>query len=269
MQLTTRDRPSGFDMSTPTVLVVQARMTSTRLPGKVLLPLAGRPLIEQLVRRAAVIEGIDAICVAIPDGLAHQPIAAAVAGLPRTLVVTGPEDDVLQRTLAAANATGAEIVVRITSDCPLFDPRVSGALLACFRAADVPYARTDIHHGFPLGFDTEIVTRSALEEAAREALDPYEREHVTPFIWRRPERYPALIVGMVPDLRSWRLVVDQPEDFTLCSQVYDALMPNLAFGLRELRHLFSVNPDLLKLNSSVPQHPWVGSRPTNTDEDSS
>ena len=232
-------------------------MTSTRLPRKVLLPLAGVPMVIRVVERASAIAGVDVVCVAVPDGEDHEPLVAAVAEhRPDAVVARGPENDVLRRTVGAADATGADLVVRVTSDCPYLDPDVSGAVLAAARTAGVPYARTAFRSGYPLGFDTEVVTTDALRAADAEAVDPYEREHATPFIWRRPERFPCLWLDHLPDRRDWRLVVDAPEDYELATRVYDELGPGFRFA--DLEELFAARPDLLEINRAVEQTRYVG-----------
>jgi len=238
-------------------VVVQSRMTSTRLPGKVLLPLDGRPLIWQVLERAAAIDGVDVVVAAIPEGDGQGKLVELVSSHPTARVATGPEDDVLGRTILAAEAVEADVVVRISSDCPMFDPRVSGAVLAAFLAVDAPYARTDMEHGFPLGFDTEVVSVDALRAAAAESRDRYEREHVTPFIWRRPDRFPAVHLGARPDRRWWRLTVDTPEDYDLASRVYDELGGDHPhFGYADLVALFTRRPELLEINRDIEQNAY-------------
>jgi spore coat polysaccharide biosynthesis protein SpsF len=245
----------------PVAAVVQARMTSSRLPGKVMMPLAGAPLIRRTVERVGRIAGVDSVVVALAEGAAHDPVVAALAGLDVT-VVRGSEHDVLARTAAAVRASGAATVVRITSDCPLLDPAVSASVLQAYFAgggAGICYARTAFDEGFPLGFDTEVFASALLYAAEAEATDPYEREHVTPFIWRRPDRYPSIILTTRPDRRSWRLVVDTQEDYRLASVIYAALYPkNPTFGFQELCALFEAQPELLQINAHVEQRPYVG-----------
>jgi spore coat polysaccharide biosynthesis protein SpsF len=245
----------------PVVAVVQARMTSSRLPGKVLLPLAGAPLIRRTIERVSGIAGIDRVVVALAEGTAHDPVLRALSDL-NVMVVRGPEQDVLARTAIAARASGAETVIRITSDCPLIDPAVSASVLQSYEAAaaaGICYARTAFDEGFPLGFDTEVFPASLLYEAEAQSSDPYEREHVTPFVWRRPERFPAMLLSAQPDRRHWRLVVDTQEDFRLVETVYDTLYPkNVGFGYPELCTLFQARPELLAINAHVEQRPYVG-----------
>ena len=176
----------------PVVAVVQTRMTSSRLPGKVLKPLAGAPLIRRTLERVLRIEGVDRVVVALATGAAHDAVIPALEGLPVT-VVRGSENDVLARTAAAARAANAKTVIRVTSDCPLIDPAVSASVLAAYvagRADGIRYARTAFDTGYPHGFDTEVFDVDALYEAETKATDPYEREHATPYIWRRPDRIP-------------------------------------------------------------------------------
>lgn len=234
-----------------TVAIIQARMTSTRLPGKVMKPLAGVPLLGRVLERVARIDGIDGICVACPDGDAHEPVAEYASKYPGVTVTRGPEDDVLSRFEAAIEATGAETVVRITSDCPFIDPEVSAAVIAAFHTGSWVYARTSFDSGFPHGFDTEVIRASALIEAAGEATDAYEREHVTPFIWRRPDRYPAVHLDARPDRRCWRLVVDTQADYATARTVYDRLMAaHPKFSYQDIIALFAAEPYLLAVNDA-------------------
>jgi spore coat polysaccharide biosynthesis protein SpsF len=245
----------------PVVAIIQARMTSTRLPGKVLKPLAGAPLIARVVERVVRIEGVHQVVVALAEGSAHDPVIAAIAGLP-VKIVRGPEQDVLVRTAAAARASEPATIMRITSDCPLIDPGVSASVLAAYLAAKdtgICYARTAFESGFPLGFDTEVFAATSLYAAESQAKDAYEREHVTPYIWRRPNAYPALLIDAQPDRRHWRLVVDTEEDYCLVSAVYDSLYEaNPVFGYTELCTFFAKHPEILELNRHVRQQPYVG-----------
>lgn len=241
-----------------TVAIIQARMTSTRLPGKVLLPLGKGSIIDAVITRVEAATGIDHVCVAIPEGAVHAPIAEAIAGRPRVSVVRGPEHDVLQRYLLAAERTAASVIVRVTSDCPLIDPAVIAAVTAARREARVPYASTALETGYPTGYDVEAITREALEAAGQEAADPYEREHVTPFIWRRPERFAALYVDRRPDLRSLRLVVDTAEDYEFARKAWAQLGSDPLFGLDDILNLYDRDPGLFAINQNVQQKPYVG-----------
>jgi spore coat polysaccharide biosynthesis protein SpsF len=233
-------------------------MTSTRLPGKVMLPLCGAPLVQRVIERAKRIAGIAGVCLAIPPGDEHAPLRDVAKGQGASIVV-GPEEDVLARYVAAADASGADIVIRVTSDCPFIDPAVSGSVLSLLRESGAGYARTAIESGYPLGLDTEAIDAELLRLALRESADPFEREHVTPFIWRRPERFPFVMLDRVPDRRAWRLTVDTAEDYELAKAVYDELHPRDAeFGFAAMERLLTERPQLLKINSSVEHTAAVG-----------
>ncbi len=235
-------------------------MTSTRLPGKVVLPLAGEPLLLRVIERSRRIPGVDVVCVAAPEGAAHDAIEAIASEEPDVVTVRGPEDDVLRRYRIALDATGAARVVRTTADCPLFDPAVSGAVLALARASGLPLATTALESGYPVGLDTEVVSREALCRADAEARDPYEREHVTPFLWRRPGRFPFVCLDRTPDLRSWRLAVDTPEDYELVARIYEALHPtDPEFGFEAVEALLAERPEWLAINAGVVQRPLIAS----------
>lgn len=232
----------------PVVAIVQTRMTSSRLPGKVMKPLASAPLIRRMIERVLRIEGLDRVVVALAEGVAHDPVIDALQGIDVT-IVRGSEDDVLARYAVAARASRAATVMRVTSDCPLLDPEVSARVLTAFvdaHRAGVRYARTSAESGYPHGFDTEVFDAEALFEAETKAIDRFDREHVTPYIWKRPDVFPSLIVDVKPDRRRWRLTVDTEKDYQLAAGIYDALYPHSpTFGYADIIALFEARPDLL------------------------
>ena len=175
-----------------TVAIIQARMTSTRLPGKVLLPLGAGTILDCVLTRVAAADGIDAICVAIPEGAAHDEIALHVARHASVALCRGSEDDVLSRYQAASSELSADRIIRVTSDCPMIDPRVISTVVAMQHASGAQYVATALESGFPIGCDAEVFTREALEAAHSNSSDSYEREHVTAYFWRRPEQFSTL-----------------------------------------------------------------------------
>lgn len=235
-------------MSRRAVVIIQARMTSTRLPGKVLLPLGSATVLDSVLRRAARVPGVELVCVAVPEGVAHEPIVDVVRSYPEVAVTRGPEGDVLGRYAMAAKRVGADFVVRITSDCPLIDPAISGSVLAAAVATD-GYARTNVETGYPHGLDTEALPVRLLEEADIEATEAFDREHVTPFIWRQPQRFPAVYLDRRPDRRDWRLTLDTPADYELMIRLWPLLgdapeqcsFPTLERVLRERPELLAIN----------------------------
>ena len=241
----------GFRGSGGTVAIIQARMTSSRLPGKVLLPLGSRTVLDCVMRRARCIPGVDSVCLAVPEGEVHQPILDLAAAYGSVRVTRGPEVDVLRRYAIAAREVNARYVVRITSDCPLIDPSVSGEVLAAAVSTEA-YARTSFETGAPLGLDTEAMPVRMLFEADAEADAPFEREHVTPYIWKRPERFGATYVDRSPDRRSWRLTLDEKPDYELISAFYRELGDDdPPFGFGAVEALLTAKPELLGINRSV------------------
>jgi spore coat polysaccharide biosynthesis protein SpsF (cytidylyltransferase family) len=163
-----------------TAAIIQARHTSTRLPGKVVLPLAGVPVLTHIVERAKLIEGIDAVCIAVPDGPGQEPLVTLAEELAaqsdRVHVVFGPEDDLVKRYAIAIEQLAADTVMQLWGDCPLIDPAVVGALLAAYRRAGVPFATIPEDSGYPEGVEAFVMSADAILTADREATDPEERD---------------------------------------------------------------------------------------------
>lgn len=247
-------------MSGRTIVIVQGRMTSTRLPGKLLKPLAGKSVLLHVLSRVSAIDGIDGVCLAIPDGATHDPLAVEASGLRDIAIVRGPEDDVLSRFVRVIEATGAETVIRVTSDCPFADPAICGGLLALKRATGFGYVRNTFESGLPQGLDAEVIDAELLVAASRSNPDAYEREHVTPFLWRRPEQFPVLMVDHRPNRRHWRFTLDTPADYRFAEAVYQRLYPgDPLFGYRAIGELLEREPALLTLNADAVQKPYAGS----------
>lgn len=221
-------------------------MGSSRLPGKVLADLGGRPVVQHVVSRAAAIDGVDDVVLAIPEGADDDPLDSAARGLD-VRVLRGHPTDVLSRYYAAARATNADAIVRITADCPLLDPAISGRVVERFQAGNADYVSNVHPPTFPDGYDTEVMTRDALETAWREASDPYEREHVTPFIWKRAERFRVANVLSHEDRSSWRLTLDTAEDLERLRAIWSRLGADA--GLAEVIALFGREPGLLTRTS--------------------
>lgn len=210
--------------------VLQARLSSRRLPGKVLRPLLGEPMLGRQVERLRRSRAITRLVLATSDDASDDPLAAyaGAIGLP---VVRGPLDDVLARFVLVLIAhPGAEHLVRLTADCPLADPTLADRCVETHLAEGADYTANTFGRTFPKGLDVEVVRADALRAAAREASDPYDREHVTPFVIARPERFRQASVTRDPPER-WRWTVDTPEDFAFVEAVYRDLYPaDPAFG---------------------------------------
>ena len=221
-------------------------MGSSRLPGKVLAALGGHPVVQHVVRRAAAITGVDDVVLAIPEGAEDDPLEAT-ARAHGVRVLRGHPTDVLSRYHAAAQLTNADAIVRVTADCPLLDPAVSGTVVARFHVGDADYVSNIHPPTFPDGYDTEVITRAALEAAWREARDPYDREHVTPFIWKQVKRFRVANVSDAEDRSAWRLTLDTAEDLERLRAIWSRLGADA--GLGEVVALLERQPDLLARTS--------------------
>ena len=208
-----------------TVAILQARMSSTRLPGKVMKPLAGRPMIERQLERLRRCVTLQRIIVATSLEASDDPLAAHLGALGID-VFRGSLTDVLDRYVAAARAFKiAGQVVRLTADCPLADPEVIDACVRLHAELGVDYCSNGRRRTFPHGLDVEAFDLDALLVAHREATDPYDREHVTPFLYRNPDRFTQGELVQARDESHLRWTVDTPEDFAFVERVYAALYP--------------------------------------------
>jgi spore coat polysaccharide biosynthesis protein SpsF len=238
------------------VILVQARMGSSRLPGKVLRDVAGKPLVARVLERLERATKADAIVVATTDRASDDVLVEVVESFPRIGVFRGPEEDVLARFEAAARTHDADVVVRVTSDCPLIEPAVVDrcieALLTSRPAAD--YAANGLRRTFPRGLDTEVFTFEALRAAHSEATSASDREHVTPYIYRHPRRFRLVSVEDDEDHSSLRWTVDTAEDLELVRRIYEALLPvDPAFEYRDVLALLDEHPTWSDINRHVPQ----------------
>jgi spore coat polysaccharide biosynthesis protein SpsF len=238
--------------------IAQARMGSQRLPGKAMAMVAGRPLLAIHLERLMRARRLDAVILATVDDAANDPLAACAQAL-GVPAFRGDEHDVLDRFYRAAQAFDADLIVRTTADCPLIDPALIDDLVGYFANSDPPldYAGLDMGY-FPRGLDAEIVSMAALRCAWQEARDPAEREHVMPFLWRRPERFrlgaPPAPAALRPG--AWRWCVDTAEDLQLARLLLEPLMAEKPdFGWRDGDRLMRSNPAWALINKDVAQKP--------------
>jgi len=201
-------------------------MTSSRLPGKVMAPVLGEPMIGRQLERLRRSKRIDMLVVATSVDASDDPLAAYIErlGLP---VYRGPLDDVLERFRgAAALLPGAAAVVRLTADCPLADPGLIDQVIEHHHAVGADYTSNTLGtRTYPHGLDAEVIRTQVLIEAAELAADPYEREHVTPYIYRRPQTYKLAGVARHDSWAALRWTVDLPEDLVFVREVYAKLYP--------------------------------------------
>ncbi len=243
----------------PVVAVVQARMSSSRLPGKVLLPLAGRPALEWTLRRLGRATAIDSIVVATSRSDDDDAIErfARERGV---VAVRGSRDDVLDRHLVAAESAGAAQIVRIPADKPLVDPATVDRVVSYHLATDADYsANVSADHPevrrCPLGFEVEAVSMGALRVAASEAVEPHQREHVLPFLYENPDRFritrvpmPAEVVGS-----PHRLNLDTTADHRMLAALFEQLDDPVSASMEEIVAVLDADPELAGRNTSVEQ----------------
>jgi spore coat polysaccharide biosynthesis protein SpsF len=228
--------------------IIQARMTSTRLPGKVLADFNGRPMLDYMLARVRRASRLDSVWVATTTNTTDDPVAELCGGLGLP-VFRGGEADVLERYAGAAAAAEADIVVRLTADCPLMDPALIDEAIGCFTAGEYDYLSNAIELSYPDGLDIEIFTRAALDQADRKAKLPFHREHVTPYLRTGVyEDVPTgdFLVGRIrapADFSHLRWTVDTPEDLQRVRSIAAALPDD--HGWMDVLSLLTRRPALL------------------------
>lgn len=234
--------------------IIQARMGSSRLPGKVLKDLAGETMLARVISRLRATNLINEVLVATTNLPVDNAIVAE-SGRCGVRVARGDQDDVLDRYFQAAHLAEADVVVRITSDCPLIDPEVTDKTILAFLEDKPDYASNTIVRTYPRGLDTEVISLKALTRAWEEARKPYEREHVTPYLLEHPSEFVLLSVTGDVDYSGFRWTVDTPEDLEFVQAVYFRLGGRTEFSWRDVLDLLNRAPELLELNRSVTQKP--------------
>jgi len=236
------------------VAIIQARMGSTRLPGKVLADINGQPLLQRLIERVRATPGISRVVVATTTELADDVLAdwCTTHAVP---VYRGSTDDVLDRFWQCAQQHPAEFIVRVTADDPLKDPAViAQALELCASAPEVDYASNTLQPTYPEGLDIEVVRYRTLERAAREATRPSEREHVMPYVWKHPDRFVLRGFVMQPDLSHWRWTVDKPADLELVRLIFAHFSDQPLVGHQTVIAWLNKHPELLAINAGTIRH---------------
>ncbi|MGF1679611.1 MAG: aminotransferase class III-fold pyridoxal phosphate-dependent enzyme [Candidatus Methylacidiphilales bacterium] len=234
------------------VALIQARMGSTRFPGKVMKPLAGRPMIQTMLERLSRAQRISKIVVATSIKPENDPLADIVTSLGFG-VFHGDENDVLDRFYHAAVEHHADAVIRLTADCPLIDPEVVDAVVEAFQQGGVDYASNVEPPTFPDGLDTEVFSFAVLERAWKEATQPLEREHVTPYL-RKNDFFPKINIAAETDWSAERWTVDEPADLVVMENILAHFSPRTDMGWREIMDLKSRHPECFTPNSHIPRN---------------
>lgn len=235
--------------------IIQARYASSRLPGKVLLDIAGQPMLIQVVERTRRAKCLHNLVVATSTDPADDAIAqlCAARGIP---CYRGSMHDVLDRFYQAARMAKADIVVRITADCPIIDPEVIDQTIRAFLSEpDLDFAANRLpppwRRTFPIGLDVEICSFTALQRAWQEASLPHQREHVMPYLYEQEGRFRIMLVNHDPDYGSLRWTVDTPEDLELVRLIYSRMGGRNDFSWQEVLALFAREPELANINAQV------------------
>ena len=235
--------------------IIEARMKSTRLPGKNLKPILGKPMLELLIERLKCARSLEGVMVATTDDPSDDAIDALCLrlGIP---CFRGSMEDVLDRVLKAARSVAADVIVEITGDCPLNDPEIVDQVVGIYLEGKHDFVSNGLVQTYPLGIAVDVFATDLLDEVASLTLDAADREHVSLYIYEHPEKYALKnVASSLPEKhRSYRLTVDTPEDFALVSAVFEALYPgNPAFGLSEILHFLDGHPQIAELNREIRQ----------------
>ena len=237
-----------------TVAIIQARMGSTRLPGKVLMDVGGRTVLQRVVDRVRHAEQIDEVVVATTQ-LPRDAVIEGHCGDMNVACFRGSESDVLDRYLQAAKQFQAEAVVRITSDCPLIDAYWIDKAVQALARQIVDCAYNDVPRTLPRGLDVEAFTFSALQRAADVSDQAFQREHVTAVFYDRRDWFRVVCLPGQHDWAKYRLTVDTPQDLELIRKIYASFGDRDDFGWREVLDLMQRSPDLADINAGVVQKP--------------
>lgn len=239
------------------VATIEARMTSTRLPGKVLMPVMGKPMLEYMIERVRRVPGLDEIIVATTVNETDQPIVDLAERLGIGWF-RGSENDVMGRVLNAAQAYDADVIVELTGDCPLIDPDIISSVIRCFSQGEADYASNLPIRTYPIGMETQVFPTSILADAISLTQDPTDHEHVSLYIYSHPERYHIVTVdsGLPRRWHGIRLTLDTVEDFELIHEIFKTFYPsNPQFTLRDILTLLRSRPELLEGNLDVARKP--------------
>jgi spore coat polysaccharide biosynthesis protein SpsF len=236
------------------VAIIQARMGSSRLPGKVLKEINGQPMLWHVIQRAQQSKRVDVVVVATTVDAGDDAIERFCQengiGCWR-----GSVHDVLDRFYQAARAFQADVVVRLTADCPLLDPAVIDLTIQAFEQSGADFAANRLPPPFvrtyPIGLDTEVCSYVALERAWREASAVYEREHVMPYLYDTPGRFKVTVINAEQNHGAQRWTVDTPEDLELVRMIFERLSGQPNFGWRDVLALFEREPQLAQINAGV------------------
>ena len=240
------------------VATIEARMASTRLPGKVLMQAVGKPMLELMVERLGRVPSLDGIVIATTV----NPPDDSIVELAESLGVgwhRGSEMDVTDRLLGAAAEHDIDVIAETTGDCPLIDPEIVELCIRDYLKGGVDYVSNVLERAYPIGMDTQVFSSATLADVSQRTSDPFDREHGAVFIYRNPDIYKVRNVPAPPELTDpkLRLTLDTIEDYELITRIFDQLYPNNhQFTLVDVMALIRRNPELRNINDHV-SHRYV------------
>ena len=242
-----------------TVAIIQGRMSSSRLPGKILKDIGGEPMLVRVVNRVRRAQFVDQVVIATTDDASDDPVEnlCMARGIP---IYRGSKYDVLDRFYQAALLYQATTVIRVTADCPLIDPVEIDHVVRAFRDQQVDFAANRLpppwKRTYPIGLDTEVCKFEVLQRAWREAGDAHHREHVMPYIYETPDRFKVLVIDHPVDYGALRWTVDTPEDLDVVRLIYQHFGDRDDFSWMDVLDLYERQPDLQQMNENVVHNPF-------------
>lgn len=238
------------------VATIEARMSSSRLPGKVLMPFLGRPSLKMMIERIKQSRYIDEIVIATTTDKSDDSIEKLGSSLGVT-VYRGSEDDVLARVLGAAESVNADLLVKLTGDCPLIDPIIIDQTITAHLSGDYDYTSNLLNERtFAVGLDTEVLWIDTLRRANESTSTPMDRTHVTCYIYHNPQFFKlhGITANAHTQSGDLRITLDTKEDYELIKKIFETLYPdNMEFRAKDIVKLLRTNPELKNINSSVRQ----------------
>ena len=243
------------------VATIEARMTSSRVPGKVMLPALGRPMLAHLTSRLKAVLSIDEIVLATTVN-ATDDVLVEFAEKDGIKIFRGSEEDVMARVIGAAESAQADVVVEITGDCPIIDPDLVEQTIRVFKRNNAVYCANSFISSYPDGMDTQVITLEALKKSFSMTADPQDREHVSRHIVNNPQLFPHVYLVAPPSLHwpGLGLTLDEPADYELIRTLIENLgKDNLLFGCGDVIRFLRANPQVLKINDMVQRN---DARPT-------
>lgn len=243
----------GADKPLRFVATIEARMTSSRLPGKVLMPALGRPMLHHLVTRLRAVPAIDEIVLATTTNATDETLVE-FAGKEKIRVFRGSEDDVMARVIGAAEFAGADVIVEITGDCPIIDPDIVEQTIRMFKMHEAAYVSNGIIRSYPDGMDTQVFSLETLKRSAALTNDPLDREHVSLHMGKHPELFPHLHLIAPPSLHwpELGLTLDEPADYELIKRIIEYFGESQPlFSCFDVIRVLREKPDWVEINHAV------------------